>query len=182
MTYPTVTSQCYKNIFFKNRDFTQVKECGFKCGWRGFNPDYPHWNHIDKVGNVACIGFMWIYPFLLLWLECGLCGFLNFNNILCGLFVAFVDLYKINIFEINLWYGFNVWLHVDSVSIYTLEKQSSLSFKPNFRGGSEEWADSFAEGYLIGYQVWFCICSNKLFSFCSASKVSVLLLYYFLLT
>ena len=75
-----------------------------------------------------------------------------------------------------------MWLHVDSISIYTLESQSSLSFKANFRGGSEERADSFTERYLIGYQVWFCVCSNKFFSFCSASKVSVLLLYYFLLT
>ena len=65
---------------------------------------------------------------------------------------------------------------MDSVSIYTLKSQSSLSFKPNFRGGSKEWADFFTEGHLIGYQVWFCICSNKFFSFCSASKVSVLLL------
>ena len=61
---------------------------------------------------------------------------------------------------------------MDSVSIYTLKSQSSLPFKPNFRGGSEEWAHSFAEGHLIGYQVWFCICSNNCFSFCSASKVS----------
>ena len=36
-----------------------------------------------------------------------------------------------------------MWLHVDSVSIYTLESQSSLSFKPNFRGGKQGmiWAD-----------------------------------------
>ena len=40
---------------------------------------------------------------------------------------------------------------MDSVSIYTLKRQSSLSFKLNFRGGSEEWADSFAKGHLIGY-------------------------------
>ena len=158
-----------------------VKECGFKCGWCGFSPDYLHWNHTDKVGNVACIWFMWIYSFLILWLECGLCGFLNFNNILCGLFVAFVDLYK-SLFLKSTCDMVLMWLHVDSVSIYTLKSQSSLSFKPNFRGGNKEWADSFAEGHLIGYQVWFCICSNKFFSFCSASKVSVLLLYYFLLT
>ena len=42
-----------------------VKECGFKFGWCGFNPDYPHWNHIDKVGNVAFIWFMWIYSSLI---------------------------------------------------------------------------------------------------------------------
>ena len=160
---------------------TPVKECGFKCGSCGFNPGYPHWNHIDKVDNVACIWFMWIYSFLILWLECGLCGFLNFNNILCGLFVAFVDLYKL-LFLKSTCDMVLMWLHVDSVSIYTLKSQSSLSFKPNFRGGSEEWADSFTEGHLIGYQVWFCIRSNKFFSFCSASKASVLLLYYFLLT
>ena len=64
-----------------------------------------------------------------------------------------------------------MWLHVDSVSIYTLKSQSSLSFKPDFSGGSKECADSFAEGHLILYQVWFCICSNKFCSFCSTSKV-----------
>ena len=40
---------------------TLVKQCGFKCGWCGFNPDYPHWNYTDKVGNVVRIWFMWIY-------------------------------------------------------------------------------------------------------------------------
>ena len=109
------------------------------------------------------------------WLECGLCGFLNFNNILYGLFVAFVDLYKL-LFLKSTSDMVLMWLHVDSVSIHTLESQSSLSFKPNFRGGSVKWADSLTEGQLIGYQVWFCICSSTFFSFCSASKVSVLLL------
>ena len=159
---------------------TQAKECGFKCGWCGFNPDYLHRNHIDKVGNVAYIWFMWIYSFLIVWLECGLCGLLNFNNILCGLFLAFVDLYK-SLFLKSNWDMDLMWLYVDSVSIYTLKSQSSLSFKPNFRDGSKEWADSFPEGQLIGYQAWFCICSNKFFCFCSVSKVCVLLLYYFLL-
>ena len=129
---------------------------------------------------MACIWFMSIYSFLILWLECGLCGFLNFNNILYGLFVAFVDLYKL-LFLKSTCDMVLMWLHVNSVSIYTLKSQSSLSFKQNFRGGSKEWTDSFT-GHLIVYQVWFCVCSNKFFSFCSASKVSVLLLYYFLLT
>ena len=129
---------------------TRVKKCGFKCGSCGFNPGYPHWNHIDKVDNVACIWFMWIYSFSVLWLECQLCGFLNFSNILCGLFVAFVDLYK-SLFLKSTCDMVLMWLHVDSVSIYTLKSQSSLSFKPNFRGGSKEWADSFTEGHLIGY-------------------------------
>ena len=49
---------------------------------------------------VACIWLMWIYSYLKLWLECGLCGFLlNFNNILFILFVAFVDLYKLLFFK-----------------------------------------------------------------------------------
>ena len=49
---------------------------------------------------VACIWLMWIYSYLKLWLECGLCGFLlNFNNILFRLFVAFVDLYKLLFFK-----------------------------------------------------------------------------------
>ena len=124
---------------------------------------------------MGCIWFMWIYSFLILWLECGLCGFLNFNNILCRLFVAFVDLYK-SLFLKWTWDIVLMWIHLDSVSIYTLQSQSNLSFEPNFRGRSEEWRDSFAEGHLIGYQVWFCICSNKFFGFCSASKISVLLL------
>ena len=102
---------------------TLVKECGFKCGWCEFNPDSPHWNHIDKVGNVACIWFMWIYSFLILWLECGLCGFLNFNNILCGLFVAFVDLHKSLLLKSTCDMVL-MHLHVDSVSIYTLKSQS----------------------------------------------------------
>ena len=118
---------------------------------------------------------MWVYSFLMLRLECGLCGFLNFNNILCGLFVASVDLYKLLFLKWTCDLAL-MWIHVDSVSIYTLKSQSSLSFKPNFRGASEEWADSFAKGHPIGYQAWFCICSNKFFSFCTASKVSVLLL------
>ena len=80
---------------------------------------------------------MWIYLFLILWLEGGLCGFLNFNNILCELFVAFVDLYK-PLFLKSTCDMVLMGLHVDSVSIYTLKSQSSLSFKPNFRGGSKE--------------------------------------------
>ena len=158
-----------------------VKEWDFKCGSCGFNLDYPHWNHIDKVGHVACLWFLWIYSFSILLLECGLCGFLNFNNIQCVLFLAFVDLYK-SLFLKSTCDMVLMWLHVDSVSTYAFKSQSSLSYKPNFRGGSKEWADFFTEGHLIGYQVWFCICSNKFFSFCSASKVSVLLLYYLLLT
>ena len=72
---------------------------------------------------------------LILWFECGLCGFVNFNNILCGLFVAFVDklLFLKSTCDMVL-----MRLHVDSVSLYTLKSQSSLPFKPNFRGGSEE--------------------------------------------
>ena len=86
---------------------------------------------------MACIGFMSIYSFLILWLECALCAFLDFNNILCGLFVAFVDLFKL-LFLKSICHMVLMWLHVDSVSIYTLKRQSSLSFKLNFRGGSEE--------------------------------------------
>ena len=118
----------------KIRKITLVKEWSFKCGWCGFSPDYPHWNHIHKVGNAACIWFIWVYSFVILWLECGLCGSLNFNNILCGLFVAFVDLCKSLILKPTCDMGL-IWLHVDSVSIYTLKSQSSLSLKPNFRGG-----------------------------------------------
>ena len=70
----------------------------------------------------------------MLWLECGLCGFLNFNNILRGLFVAFVNLYKLLLLKSTCDMVL-MWLHVDSVSIYTLKSQSSLSLKPNFRGG-----------------------------------------------
>ena len=113
---------------------------------------------------MAYIWFMWIYSFLILRLECGLSGFLNFNNILCGLFVAFVDLYKSLLLKSTCDMVL-MWFHVDSISIYTLKSQSSLSFKPNFRDGSKEWADSFTKGHLIGYQVWFCICGNKFFSF-----------------
>ena len=65
-----------------------------------------------------------IYSFLILWLEYGLCGFLNFNNILCRLFVAFVDLYK-SLFLKSTCDMVLIWLHVDSVSIY-IEK----SIKP----------------------------------------------------
>ena len=151
-----------------------VKECDFKCGSCGFNLDYPHWNHIDKVGHVACLWFLWIYSFSILLLECGLCGFLNFNNIQCVLFLAFVDLYK-SLFLKSTCDMVLMWLHVDWLLIYTLKSQSNLSFKANFRDGCEEWQDSFVEGHSIGYQVWFWICSNEFFSFCSASKVSVLL-------
>ena len=103
---------------------------------------------------------MWIYSFLILSLECGLCGNLNFNIILYELFVAFVDLYKSLLLKSTCDMVL-LWLHVNSVSIYTLKSQSSLSFKPSFKGGSKEWADSLAEGHLIGYQIWFCICSNN---------------------
>ena len=138
----------------------------------------PHWQSSQCGLYLVYVDY---YSFLILWLECGLCGFLNFNNILYGLFVAFVDLYKSSFLK---WTCDMVlkWIYVNSVSIYTLKSQSSLSFKQNFRGGSKEWTDSFTEEHLIVYQVWFCICSNKFFSFCSASKVSFLLLYYFLLT
>ena len=55
-----------------NTTLVLVKECSFKCSWCGFNPDCPS------------IETYW---------QSGLCGFLNFNsNILCGLFVVFVDL------------------------------------------------------------------------------------------
>ena len=123
---------------------------------------------------------MWICSFLVLWLEYGLRGFVNFNNMLCGLFVAFVNLCK-SLFLKSTCDMVLMCLYLDSVSVYTLKSQSSLSFKPNFRVGSKEWADSFAKGHLIGHQVWFCICSNKFFSFYSESKVYVLLLCYFLL-
>ena len=66
-----------------------------------------------------------------MWLACELCGFFNFNNILHGLFVASVDLYK-SLFLKSTCDMVLMWLHVVSVSIYTLKSQSSLSFKPNF--------------------------------------------------
>ena len=49
-----------------------------------------------------------------------------------------------------------MWIQYQYMCI--LKSQSSLSFKPNVWGGSKEWADSLAEGCLLGYQVWFCIC------------------------
>ena len=69
-----------------------------------------------------------------MWLEYGLYGFLSFNNMLCGLFVAFVDLYKSMFLKLTCDMVL-MWFHMDSVSIYTLKNQSSLSLKPNFRGG-----------------------------------------------
>ena len=53
---------------------------------------------------------------------------------LFGLFVAFVDLSK-SLFLKPTCDMVLKWLHVDSVSIYTLKNQSSLSLKPNFRDG-----------------------------------------------
>ena len=64
------------------------------------------------------------------------------------IFVAFVDLYK-SLFLKWTCDMILMCIHMDSILIYTLKSWSSLSFKPNFRGGSEEWADSFAEGHLI---------------------------------
>ena len=46
-----------------------------------------------------------------------------------------------------------MWLHMDAVSIHTLKNQSRLSFKPDFRDGSKEWANYLVEGHLIGYQI-----------------------------
>ena len=73
---------------------------------------------------MACIWFMCIYSFLILWLECGLCGFLNFSNMLCELFVAFGDLYKF-LFLKSTCNMVLMWFHVNSVSIDTLRSQSS---------------------------------------------------------
>ena len=77
---------------------------------------------------------MSVYSFLILWLECELCGFLNLNNILFGLYVAFVDLSKSLFLRLTCDMVLK-WLHVDSGSIYKLKSKSSLSLKPNFRDG-----------------------------------------------
>ena len=47
--------------------------------------------------------------------------------------MVFVDLYKSMFLKSTCDMVF-MWFHVDSVSIYTLKSQSSLSLKPNFRG------------------------------------------------
>ena len=111
-------------LSFKQYLLTFVHECGFKCGWCGFNPDYPHWSYIDKAGSVACIWFMWIYWFLRVWLECGLCGFFNFNNTLCGLFVAFVDFYTLLPFKSTCDMVL-MRLHVDSISVSISKSKSN---------------------------------------------------------
>ena len=55
-----------------------------------------------------------------------------------------------------MWYGFNVASCGFSINIYIKKSIKPINaFKPSFRGGSEEWADSFIEGDLIGYQVLF---------------------------
>ena len=82
------------------------------------------------------------------WLVSGLCGYIDFyycslnvayvNSLMstiytvCGLFVAFVDLYKL--YLKSTCDIVSMWLHVDSVLISTLKSQSSLS-ETNFRGG-----------------------------------------------
>ena len=95
-----------------------VKECGFKCGWCGFNPDYPHWNYIDKVSNMDCIWFMCIYSFLI---YCGLNVDCVDSLISAVYYVDYLWLLwicAIIVFKINLWYGFNVASFGFGVNIY----------------------------------------------------------------
>ena len=55
-----ILAQVFFSQFCKICKNTLVKKYGFKCGWCGFNGDYPHWNYIDKVSNMAYIWFLWI--------------------------------------------------------------------------------------------------------------------------
>ena len=76
--------------------------------------------------------------------------------------MAFVDFYK-PMFLKSTCDMVLMWFHVDSVSIYTLKSQSSLSLKPNFRGGR-------TNEQILSQEDTLCVIKN---GFASAVKNSL---------